>query len=225
MLCMSSLSAYQMSPLTATYAVSGADSANSYTIVNDSDSPIAIQINVLKRIINKDGIEVNEEAPNYFSVQPSKMIIQPQSSQIVRVQYRGPKTVSKEMSFRIIAEQIPYNVGKQSDANAQMINFLFVYSTSAYVAPTREIVDIKATTKVTGDSAVVTLSNEGTIHQILNDLEIEVSCPLGSYKLTDAELDNKKGMNLLTDTSVEISFQLPENLKGTEFLNTSIKYN
>lgn len=225
MLCMNSIHAYQLSPLTATYATSGAGSANSYTIVNDSDSPVAIQINVLKRIINKDGIEVNEEAPSYFSVQPSKMIIQPQSSQIVRVQYRGPKTVSKEMSFRIISEQIPYNVGKQEAENSQMINFLFVYSTSAYVAPTREIIDIQASTKVNGDSAIVTISNEGTVHQILNDLEVEVSCPLGSYTLTAEELGNKRGLNLLTDSSVEIRFNLPEHLKGTEFLDTAIKYN
>ena len=218
------LMAYQLSPLTATYAPSGVNSANSYTIVNDSDSPIAIQINVLKRIIDKDGIEVNEEAPNYFSVQPSKMIIQPQSTQIVRVQYRGPRTVTKEMSFRIIAEQIPYNTGKNSSESSQMINFLFVYSTSAYVSPSREIVDIKAKTTVNGDKALVTITNEGTIHQILNELSIEVSSPLGSYKLTDEELGTKKGLNLLTDSFVEIEFDLPESLKGAQFLDTKLSY-
>ncbi len=220
----SSLYAYQLSPLTATYATSGVDATKSYTIVNNTDAPIAIQIRVEKRIINEKGEEVNEEAPNYFSIQPAKMIIQPQSTQIVRAQYRGPRTVTKEMPFRIIAEQIPYNVGKQNADSAQMINFLFVYSTSAYVAPTREIIDVKANTEVIEDKAIVTISNEGTVHQILANLEIEVSCPLGSYKLTEEQLGKIKGLNLITDSSVKIEFNLPENLKGTDFLYTTITY-
>jgi fimbrial chaperone protein len=221
---MTSLYSYQLTPLTANYETSGVGSANSYTIVNDSDSPIAIQIKVMKRGVNSLGEEVNEEAPNYFSVQPEKMIIQPQSTQIVRVQYRGPKTVTKETAFRIIAEQIPYNTGKASSENTQMINFLFVYSTSAYVLPSRQIVDIQAKTVVDGDKATVTISNEGTMHQILSDLAIEVSCALGSYKLTEEQLGNMKGLNLLTDSSVEIAFDLPANLKGTEYLDTTISY-
>lgn len=224
LLCLSSIHAYQLSPLTATYEPSGAGAAKSYTIVNDSDSPIAIQIKAMKRIIDKDGNEVNEEAQNYFSIQPSKMIIQPQSTQIVRVQYRGPKTLTKELPFRIIAEQIPYSTGKAGESSAQMINFLFVYSTSAYVSPTREIVEINAKTTVNGDKAIVTISNDGTVHKILDDLEIEVSSPLGSYRLSDEELGNKKGLNLITDSFVEIEFTLPDYLKGTEFLDTSIYY-
>ena len=70
----------------------------------------------------------------------------------------------------------------------------------------------------------VTVSNEGTMHQILNDLAIEVSCALGSYKLTDEQLGNMKGLNLLTDSNVVIEFELPSELKGTSYLDTTISY-
>ena len=65
---MTSLYSYQLTPLTANYETAGVGSANSYTIVNEYDSPIAIQIKVMKRGVNSLGEEVNEEAPNYFSV-------------------------------------------------------------------------------------------------------------------------------------------------------------
>lgn len=224
LLCLGGLHAYQMSPLSATYATSGVNSSNSYTIVNDSDSPIAIEIKVMKRYLNPDGTESNEEAPNFFSVQPSKMIIQPQSTQIVRVQYRGPRTVTKEMSFRIIAEQIPYNQGKNAEPGSQMINFLFVYSTSAYVSPSREVVDIQAKAEIIENKAVVTISNEGTIHQILSDLEIELVAPTGSYKLTEEQIEPAKGANLLTDSSLVLEIDLPEILKGTSFIDVTLTY-
>ena len=133
--CLSAAYSYQLSPLNATYDSSGPDSQKIYTIVNDSDSPIAIEISAVKRNIDINGEEYNEDASAYFSIQPSKMIIRPQSTQLVRVQYRGPSTLTEEQSFRIISEQIPYSVGAQVPDSGQMISFLFVYSTSAYVRP------------------------------------------------------------------------------------------
>ena len=47
-----SLMAYQLSPLNATYDPSGAGSAKVYTIVNDSDSPIAIEVRAEQRIVD-----------------------------------------------------------------------------------------------------------------------------------------------------------------------------
>ena len=82
--------AYQLSPLNVTYDPTGAESAKVYTIVNDSDSPIAIEVRAVKRSIDIDGNEYNEDVPQYFSIQPNKMIIRPDSTQLVRVQYRGP---------------------------------------------------------------------------------------------------------------------------------------
>ena len=98
-----SLMAYQLSPLNATYDPTGAGSAKVYTIVNDSDSPIAIEVSAMKRSIDIDGNEYTEDASPYFTIQPAKMIIKPQSTQLVRVQYRGPRALPRELSFRIIA--------------------------------------------------------------------------------------------------------------------------
>ena len=65
------LMAYQLSPLNATYDPTGAGSAKVYTIVNDSDSPIAIEVRAEQRIIDIDGNEANQDGSAYFSIQPS----------------------------------------------------------------------------------------------------------------------------------------------------------
>ncbi len=88
--------AYQLSPLNVTYDPTGAGSARVYTIVNDSDAPIAIEVRAEQRIIDIDGNEVNQDGSAYFSIQPNRMIIRPDSTQLVRVQYRGPQTVTRE---------------------------------------------------------------------------------------------------------------------------------
>ena len=137
--------AYQLTPLSVTYDPRGAGSAKVYTITNDSDSPIAIQVKPFKRMVDADGNEFTESANAYFSIQPQKMIIKPQSTQLVRVQYRGPQTVTKEMSFRIQAEQIPYSLGASKEETGQTISFLFVYSTSAYVKPSRVVESVRTT--------------------------------------------------------------------------------
>lgn len=77
--------AFQFSPLEQTFAPSGVNSTKTYTIVNDSNDSIAIEISALTRDIDSNGKEKNENAAAYFSIVPSKVILKPQSSQIVRV--------------------------------------------------------------------------------------------------------------------------------------------
>ncbi len=132
----SPLFAFQFSPLEQEFSPSGANSTKTYTIVNDSADSIAVEISALTRDLTKDGAELNESAAAYFSIVPSKVILKPQSSQIVRVQYRGPRTVPTELAFRLRAEQIPYTRGRATE-NRSMFNFLYVYTTSLYITPTR----------------------------------------------------------------------------------------
>ena len=99
----SSLAAYQFSPLEQSFQPSGAESTKTYTIVNDSNDSIAISISALIRDQDAQGNEVNSPADAYFSIVPNKLVVPPQSSWVVRVQYRGPRTVTNELSFRLKA--------------------------------------------------------------------------------------------------------------------------
>ena len=221
------LFAYQFSPLNVTFEPSGGGSAKVYTIVNDSDSAIAIEVSAVKRSITIDGEEYNEDASQYFTIQPSKMIINPQSTQLVRVQYRGPRTVTEELSFRIISEQIPYSTGAKSEGEGQMISFLFVYSTSAYVQPGKIVEKVETTASINEDEKLeIVFTNKGSVHQLLNDLSVTIKGNNGSnYTLTDEDMGAIKGSNLLCGASLRIVMDVHSALSGAKSFTPEIKYN
>ena len=221
------LFAYQFSPLNVTFEPSGGGSAKVYTIVNDSDSAIAIEVSAVKRSITIDGEEYNEDASQYFTIQPSKMIINPQSTQLVRVQYRGPRAVTEELSFRIISEQIPYSTGAKSEGEGQMISFLFVYSTSAYVQPGKIVEKVETTASINEDGKLeIVFTNKGSVHQLLNDLSVTIKGNNGSnYTLTDEDMGAIKGSNLLCGASLRIVMDVPSALSGAKSFTPEIKYN
>ena len=220
------LMAYQLSPLNVTYDPSGAGSAKVYTIVNDSDSPIAIEIQAMRRYIDIDGEEYTEEAPQYFSIQPAKMIIMPDSTQLVRVQYRGPATVTEVMAFRIVSEQIPYSPGATEPESDQMITFLFVYSTSAYVRPSKVVESVTPIVSETDDGKLeIVLENTGSVHQMLNNLSITLTGDDGSsYTLTDGETEAISGKNLLVDSKLRTVIDMPADLAGAGTVDAAVSY-
>ena len=220
------LMAYQLSPLNVTYDPTGAGSARVYTIVNDSDAPIAIEVRAEQRIIDIDGNEVNQDGSAYFSIQPNRMIIRPDSTQLVRVQYRGPQTVTRELSFRIISEQIAMPRGAQDEESGQMISFLFVYSTSAYVKPSRVVESVTPSVTETEDGKLeIVLDNTGSVHQMLNSLVITLAGDDGtSYTLTEDELAPLSGQNLLTNSKLRTVIEMPEVLSGAESIAAEISY-
>ena len=218
--------AYQLSPLSATYDPSGAGSARVYTITNDSDSPIAIEINAYSRNIDIDGNEYTEDASSYFQIQPRRMIIRPQSSQLVRVQYRGPQTVTREMAYRIISEQIPYSVGASEEESGQMISFLFVYSTSAYVRPSRVVERVSTEAYVNAEGKLeIRIENTGSVHQMLNSLSVTVTGDNGSsYTLSEEELSPISGQNLLAGSVLRVVIDMPEALDGAAGFQADADY-
>lgn len=221
-----SLMAYQLSPLNATYDPTGAGSAKVYTIVNDSDSPIAIEVRAEQRIIDIDGNENNQDGSAYFMIQPNKMIIKPDSTQLVRVQYRGPQTVTKELSFRIISEQIAMPRGAQEAEAGQMISFLFVYSTSAYVKPSRIVESVSPSVTKTDDGKLeIVIENTGSVHQMLNNLQITLTGDDGStYSLIEDEKASLSGQNLLTDSKLRTIIDIPEALSGASSFSAEVSY-
>ncbi len=220
-----SLFAYQFSPLNVTFAPSGSGSAKVYTIVNDSDQPIAIEISAVKRNTDMDGNENNEDASAYFSIQPKKVVVRGQSTQLVRVQYRGPRTVTEEMPFRIIAEQISYSSGASAETEGQMISFLFVYSTSAYVQPSRVVEKTETKAYINDEGKLeIRIENKGSVHQLLNDLKVTLRSGNTSYTLTDEEMGAIKGANLLCGRTLRIVMPVPEVMKGKTDFSASIDY-
>ncbi|MDD3902546.1 MAG: fimbria/pilus periplasmic chaperone [Sphaerochaeta sp.] len=230
---LSSLYAYQFSPLEQVFQPSGAESTKTYTIVNDSNDSIAISISAQIRDQDAQGNEINTPADAYFSIVPNKLVVPPQSSWVVRVQYRGPRTVTNELSFRLKAEQIPYSQGKSS-TDKGMFNFLYIYTTSLYVLPSKTVENVMvksiapSVAEDGSETMAVTVTNVGTVHQLLVSSVLEVKDSTGnSVVLQGAEaLPTLDGMNLLAKKSVTKQVPWPETLSRASGVTyqATIKY-
>jgi len=232
-LLLASVYAYQFSPLEQTFQPSGAESSKTYTIVNDSNDSIAISISALTRDQDAQGNEINTPADAYFSIVPNKLVVPPQSSWVVRVQYRGPRTVTNELAFRLKAEQIPYSQGRAS-TDKGMFNFLYIYTTSLYVAPTRVVESVAvrslapATLEDGSPGLAVTVANLGTVHQLLIAATLEIRDSKGNSVVLEGQdaLGTLDGMNLLARKSVTKTIPWPSGLSreaGVSYQAT-IKY-
>ena len=232
-LLLASVYAYQFSPLEQTFQPSGAESSKTYTIVNDSNDSIAISISALTRDQDAQGNEINTPADAYFSIVPNKLVVPPQSSWVVRVQYRGPRTVTNELAFRLKAEQIPYSQGRAS-TDKGMFNFLYIYTTSLYVAPTRVVESVAvrslapATLEDGSPGLAVTVANLGTVHQLLIAATLEIRDSKGNSVILEGQdaLGTLDGMNLLARKSVTKTIPWPSGLSreaGVSYQAT-IKY-
>ena len=154
------------------------------------------------------------------------MIIPADTTQLVRVQYRGPSTVTRELSFRIVAEQIPMPRGAQEAESGQMISFLFVYSTSAYVKPSRIVESVSTSVSRNDEGKLeVILENTGSVHQMLNSLSITLHGDDGSsYVLTEDELAPVSGKNLLTNSRLRTVIGIPASLRGASVITADVDY-
>lgn len=121
-----------------------------------------------------------------------------------------------------------------------MFNFLYVYTTSLYVTPSRSTTRVNvesAKPAITSDGKQVmalTISNTGTIHQILNGASVEVvnNATRQAVVYEGAALGFVNGLNLLAGKTVTVqvawpqNMQFPTNLANAERMFTAkISYN
>ena len=217
--------AYQFSPLEQVFQPTGAESQKNYTIVNDSDDQIAIELAVYIRDQDADGNEVRKKTTSEFRILPTdKIIMQPQSTQIITVKYMGSQTVTVEKSYRLVASQLTYSQGKNQTSQS-MFNFLYVYATSLYVVPSAEsngtvqISTIKAVKDEEGNRLMsITFQNRKNVHQILRELVLTVKDSGGNViELSGAEqLPGVDSMNILARKTLTKTIPWPEGLAFSE---------
>ncbi|MBO4279194.1 MAG: fimbria/pilus periplasmic chaperone [bacterium] len=216
-------SAFQFSPLEQTFKPTGEESQKTYTIVNDSDDAIAISLSVVVRDQDAQGNEVRQDASAQFQIMPAKVIVNPQSTYVVRVKYMGPSTVTVEKAYRLIAEQVPYSQGK-SQTSQSMFNFLYVYATSLYVVPSDEvkrveISAVKARIDEEGNKVMdVTIRNRGNVHQILTDAVLTVKGPKGDTVTLSGneQISGIDSTNILARKEVTKTIAWPDGLEFVE---------
>ncbi|ASC71339.1 hypothetical protein XM38_022910 [Halomicronema hongdechloris C2206] len=224
--------AFQLKPISQVFAPIGEGATKSYEVVNDSDERIAVEVSVVERNMDIDGQESYEPADEDFLVYPPQMILEPQSVQTVRVTWLGDPDPSQELTYRLVAEQLPINL---ADPDAQVtrpvgsVQILLRYLGSLYVrpadvAPDVQVASVEAITGSEGEAQVaITLANQGTASARLRDLQVSLTAQGTTLNLGPDQLDGMAGQIVLPGHQRRFVMPRPTNLANGE-ITATIEY-
>jgi fimbrial chaperone protein len=198
--------AVTLTPIEMDFTPSGRGSTQIFRLENTTAEPAAVEISMKSRTMTLSGEDELVDADEQFNVFPSQVVLQPGQVQSVRVQYTGPAGLDKEQAFRLIAEQLPVDVG-QAPANGGRMRLLVKYVASVYVMPPnlKAILAVQKTQVIDGKWLAITVQNQGKTRRILKDLTVDI----GSVTLSGEALKGMAGENILAGATREFRVTLP----------------
>lgn len=199
-LIMSSLCfGFKFSPMSQSLFLGDSKKAAQFTVENDTQESMAIELTVKERIVQEDGTE-SLPPTTVLKIFPPQIIIPPKEKRTVRVTWNGDKELPMEKSFRVIAEQLPLNVDKKKKQTG--IQMLMRYMAAFYVTPDNAEPNIKATIeKSTQDTMSLRLRNIGKRHQIIANPKINFKKGDLKWKFSDTDLKSLQGENVLAGST------------------------
>ncbi|WP_207476684.1 fimbrial biogenesis chaperone [Arenibaculum pallidiluteum] len=200
--------AFRLVPIEIEFAPSGRGATQIVRVENDRSDPAAIEIRMMGREMTADGEDRLTPADDSFVVHPAQIVLMPGQGQSVRVQWAGPSAPDRELPFRLVAEQLPVDLGAAPPQGGQ-VRLLVRYVASVYVAPqgARPDVQVARANSAPGGMLELVLVNRGTAHRILREPVLTVSGGGRSVTLQGEALKGLGGENILA--GVERRFLLP----------------
>lgn len=199
--------AFKFTPIEMVFEPAGRGATRTFQITNAHDQPIAVEIRLATREMTLSGEDRLSDAEDSFAVFPAQTIVLPGKSQTVRVQWLGDPAPGRELAFRLVAEQLPIELNRETSDGARL-KLLVRYIASLYIVPKGVAPDVvlESALRATGADGkarlAVVLHNRGTAHSLLRGLTLTATgqAPGGgevSIALTAAQLDGMIGQNLL----------------------------
>lgn len=198
--------AISFTPIEMDFAPTGRGSTQIFRLENTTPEPVAVEISMKSRLMKLNGEDDLQDAEDQFNVFPSQVVMQPGQVQSVRVQYIGPAALDRERAFRLIAEQLPIDVG-QAPSNGGRMRLLVKYVASVYVLPSnlKAILSVTKLEVVDGKWLAITMQNQGKTRKILKNITLDI----GSVGLSSLDLKGLEGENILADTIREFRVPMP----------------
>jgi fimbrial chaperone protein len=171
---------------------------------NDSSQPIAIQMSVNKRLMDRSGKEEMPEELELLQIFPNQLIIPPFEKKSVKVTWMGKTVTEKniEKAFRIIAEQLPIDLEKEKKRKRGNVKILLRYVGALYVdlGKTQSDVQLKKFTATKKELNFI-IENKGSKHQVLSNLKL-VFIKKGNpdIQIDSKDLKNFAGENILAQS-------------------------
>ena len=215
-------SALRFSPFRAKFEPAGAESNQLFQVENNTAAPTAVQIRIADRKVDVDGGETMRDNEKDFAIFPAQMILPPQSTRSVRVQWIGDPNLKDERAYRIIAEQLPVNLSKETPKSSS-VKILVSYHGALFVTPPglsqNVTVDFFGITQEPDQKRMLelVLHNRGTQHALLRDLKLNIKDDRGNV-VTLADETALKGMtgeSILAKQRRRFLLRWPRTLHGT----------
>lgn len=214
--------ALSFTPIEMDFTPSGRGTTQIYRIENTQAEVAAVEMSVKNRKMQVNGEDQLSDAEDDFSIFPTQVVLQPGQTQTVRVQYIGAANLTSEKAYRLIAEQLPIDIG-QGPQNGGRMRLLVKYVASVYIVPPGARPQVKLTeTKLTTEEGKVWLElfvhNEGHSRKILKNAKLEI----GGRKLQGPDLVGLEGENLLAQTRRWFRVPAPQGLTSSPNVQFSV---
>jgi fimbrial chaperone protein len=198
--------AFKLLPISRTFTPSGAKATQSYEVINDTQERVAVIMSIGERQVSLVGQETLKPADDDFIVYPPQILLGPNQKQTVRITWIGDPNPAKELSYRLIAEQLPIELVEpetQSKHPTGQIRVLMKYAGSLYIRPENAQADVvldtvEAIKDAQGtEQLVVTFHNQGTAHLHLKQLRLHLQTQGKTITLQAKQLGEMDGANIL----------------------------
>lgn len=205
--------AISFTPIEVDFSPSGRAATQVFRLENTTPEPTAVEVSMKTRKMERNGEDTLGDADDQFNIFPSQVVLQPGQVQTIRVQYTGPATIDVERPFRLIAEQLPIDVG-QAPQNGGRMRLLVKYVASAYVVPAnvKAVLSVQSVQEVSdsqGKWLDVTVQNEGGARKVLRDAKLVIGCTT----LEGPVMKGLAGENILAKTTRVFRIAAPAGLK------------
>lgn len=193
----SSAFAFRFSPIYATIRPNGKENSATFTVENNQNEKVAIQLRVVKREEDTDGIESNETVAADFNLFPTQLLMGPGQVKKVRLTWTGKDIPKEELPFRLLAEQLDIQgLEAKKTTKAGKIKILMAYRASVYVEPPNVQANV-----VTEETQVIKenkesklnfiLKNNGTKHQVMVEPILAIAFKDENQKDVSISLEGK----------------------------------
>ena len=215
--CAVSAQAFRFEPISQDFAPSGPGASHVFRVTNTMNERIAVRVSVRPRRIERDGVEVQGPEAQEFLVYPRQMLLDPGAARSIRVRWEGASAPQIEQAFRIIAEQVPVDFGREQPAQGAGIRLTYRYEGALYVVPPGASPDLRLDAarivERGGERAlVVEITNAGTRRTLLHEARLTISTSSGETVLGPQDLPGMAGENMLAGSTREFVVPAPDGL-------------
>ena len=215
--------AFQLLPMSQEFSPSGSQATRSYKVKNTKTKPIAVEVSVVQRSVDAAGKETRTPELEDFIVYPPQILLAPGQQQTIRVTWVGTQEPSKELSYRLIAEElsVPLQVSEITPNNGEIkthVELLFSYAGSVYVRPAGAeanvvLQDIQPVQLSNGKPGLeIYLKNQGNSRQLLETPQIRLEGQGQSVLLEGEALGAINRRTILADGERRFQIPWPEGL-------------